>query len=71
QLLSEVYLELLGGRQHGLLESQAAKTLQAAVQAVKKIFREARPHAANAEELAAHAEMVKKLKNPLWAEQKG
>lgn len=57
QLLAEVYLELLGGRQRGLLEDEprggAQKTLDAAV-TFERIFREPRPHSANDEEKAAH-----------------
>jgi DNA polymerase-3 subunit epsilon len=69
QLLAEVYLELLGGRQHGLgllskttAEKEAA---QAAIVAGKK-FREPRPHTASAAEIAAHNNMVELLEDPLW-----
>lgn len=70
QLLAEVYLELLGGRQHGLgLLSQKSETTAEATQIViKKEKRSARPHAANDEELAAHKTMLGNLKKALWLE---
>lgn len=69
ELLAEVYLELLGGRQHGLgLVAEDSGVAEKAEAKVKKdkIFRPARPHAASPEELAAHEEMIASLKNPLW-----
>ena len=67
QLLAEVYLELLGGRQAGLeLASGPTAKGGAASIRIDRPFREARPHAPSEEELAAHAELLKKLKNPLW-----
>jgi DNA polymerase-3 subunit epsilon len=65
ELLSEVYLELLGGRQHGL-GLMAAQTAQVINAMKEKIFRQPRIFAASAAELAAHKELLKKLKNPLW-----
>jgi DNA polymerase III subunit epsilon len=64
ELLAAVYLELIGGRQpvFDLAQSVAAK----AVAAVTRILRPARPHAASADELAAHAGFLAKLKAPLW-----
>ncbi|MBI3516601.1 MAG: DNA polymerase III subunit epsilon [Proteobacteria bacterium] len=63
ELLAEVYLELIGGRQHGLeLSADAA----AAGAAIERVLRPARPHAASAAELIAHAELLAQLKNPLW-----
>lgn len=75
QLLAEVYIELLGGRQRGLgLDAQEASSGGSAaaplvsLQAVKeKKARAPRPHAAGADERAAHAEMVGKLTDPIWA----
>jgi DNA polymerase-3 subunit epsilon len=65
ELLAAVYLELVGGRQPGLdlAQSMAAK----AVAAVARILRPARPHAASADELAAHAGFLAKIKGPLWS----
>lgn len=82
QLLAEVYLELLGGRQTGLaLEpsrlvesgpaggqgSQASLGAGlAASSGASRTPRPVRPHHATEAELAAHEDMVAKLKNPLW-----
>lgn len=68
ELLAEVYLELIGGREPGLVLTSAR---QAAVAAAKEtaIVREARPprpHAATEEERAAHGEFVAKLTDALW-----
>lgn len=66
ELLAEVYLELIGGRQFGLgLASETAE------QTVVRRNREPlapRPHAASAEELAAHRAFIGELKEPMWAE---
>jgi len=69
QLLAEVYLELLGGRQTGLsfAGGPVSKGGVAAPVRVDRPFREARVFAVSEEEAAAHAEMLKKIKNPLWA----
>ncbi len=68
ELLAEVYLELIGGREPGL-GLAASQTSGATAQAAKieRTRREPRPHAASAAELAAHATFVEKLKNPLWS----
>lgn len=74
QLLAEVYLELRGGRQPALLmESGApaaastdAKAEANVAAAQQRVFREPRPHAPSAEELAAHEAAIATLKNPLW-----
>ncbi len=69
ELLAEVYLELLGGRQRGL-ELAANQVKQDAASAkthkTARTVREARPHAPSAEELAAHTEFLKEIKNPIW-----
>jgi len=66
ELLAEVYLELSGGRQRvlGLAPEIAARALGIAV--LLSEIRPPRPHAASAAELAAHAEFLNKLKEPLW-----
>jgi DNA polymerase-3 subunit epsilon len=64
ELLAEVYLNLIGGRQRGLeLGSDLA---EAAAVTLQRVLREARPHAASDDELAAHAALLAKLKNPVW-----
>ena len=69
ELLAEVYLELLGGRQHGLgLAANAQKDEAATRKATKakRKFREPRAHTATPEELAAHKELLEKIKDPIW-----
>jgi DNA polymerase-3 subunit epsilon len=67
ELLAEVYLELNGGRQRGL-DLAADVALAAATAAGAANVRPARVFAPSAAELAAHAEFLKKLKDPLWLE---
>lgn len=66
QLLAEVYLHLLGGRQTdlGLVPTGAVAAGPSPVAA--PTARPPRPHAASAEELAAHAAFLDLLKDPLW-----
>lgn len=73
ELLAEVYLELLGGRQHGLgLAANAAGTQEAGI-AVRseRVFREARIFTPSEEEVAAHRAMLEKLKDALWLKKAG
>ena len=75
-LLASVYIELLGGRQPGLLldadQNSANKTSKENVGEepcfhidAKKI-RPIRAHAPTDDELAAHREFVSRLKDPFW-----
>ena len=66
ELLAEVYLELSGGRQRDLGLAPEIAARQASALTPARAVRPARPHAASATELAAHAEFLKKLKDPLW-----
>ena len=67
QLLAEVYLQLLGGPQTGLsLTSAAEEAARTALNVIGRIIRPARPHAASAEELAAHSGFIAKLKDAVW-----
>ena len=68
ELLAEVYLELSGGRQRdlGLAPEIAAQAVAGALAATGLPVRPARPHAASAAELAAHAEFLKQLFEPVW-----
>lgn len=71
QLLASVYLELLGGRQHGLgLATETGPGNDAASASVAalsgKPVRPPRPFAVPEDELALHRAMLKTLKNPLW-----
>lgn len=67
QLLAEVYLELRGGRQAGLaLASGPVAKSDGPAMRIERPFREPRRFAVSEEETAAHADLLKKLKNPLW-----
>ena len=63
QLLAAMYLELMGGSQQAMtLERQGAAAREAMVRAALP----ARDFPPTGEELAAHAEFLKKIKNPVW-----
>lgn len=68
ELLAEVYLELMGGRQHGLgLLSEIAAVSSAQLNA--KIKRQARPQRSfppSQGELEAHESFIEKIKHALW-----
>ncbi len=73
QLLAEVYLELLGGRQHGLglgdVQKNSSGTNQSGVlikSSKARLYREPRDFKPSADELEAHAKMVEGIKNSLW-----
>lgn len=64
ELLAEVYLELIGGRQPDLeLKADRAKSDARAGSAER---REPRPHDAGEEELAAHRAFLEKIEDPVW-----
>ncbi len=69
ELLAEVYLELLGGRQRGLSLGDNASSDDGSAPRAKKErpYREPRTHAASGEELTAHAKFLEELKDPLWS----
>lgn len=66
ELLADVYLELIGGRQAGL-ELMVATCATAALAAGGRAPRAARPHAPTEAELADHAILVANLKDPIWS----
>ena len=69
ELLAEVYLELLGGRQHGLglaAEKKASQESATNYTKAKRQFREPRVFEASQEERAAHAALLEKLDDPIW-----
>jgi len=73
ELLSEVYLELIGGRQHGLglgseLAAKQSQMLNAKIKRQKRASREFPP---TAQELSAHETLLDKLKNAVWREKSG
>jgi len=65
QLLAQVYLELMGGRQPGL-SLTAAVAAPAVVLGGPVRERTPRPIVPTEAELAAHATFLQKLKDPLW-----
>lgn len=71
ELLADVYLELLGGRQSslGLVADEAAAKTEASVTFTGHTDIPARNFPPSLEELAAHEAMIGKLKNPLWSEE--
>lgn len=69
ELLAQVYVELLGGRQIGLeLAAQEAQNVTqiASFAPQRGEYREPRPHVASASELARHKAFVDGLDTPLW-----
>lgn len=72
ELLAEVYLELVGGRQPGLTLDQSATKAAAAGGVVPEAVpqaRAARPHAPSDTESAAHTAFIENMKNPIWRRQ--
>ncbi|WP_375248953.1 DNA polymerase III subunit epsilon [Sphingomonas sp.] len=68
QLLAQVYVELLGGRQIGLglVSEQTAPIVVGTPASAPAAARPVRVFSPSAEELAAHAAFVQKIKEPLW-----
>jgi DNA polymerase-3 subunit epsilon len=64
ELLAEVYLGLMGGRQPDLGLAPVISVQRAIVR--QRVPRPARPHAPSAAELAAHAAFLNQLTNPIW-----
>lgn len=71
QLLADVYLELMGGRQTGLgLSAEEDETVAAqadeSIAVEKRQRREARVFVPTAEEIAAHEAFLEKITDPIW-----
>ena len=68
ELLAEVYLELIGGRQPALGLSREARTADATTAGTRAApaARPAREHGPSADELTAHGAFVDSLKDPVW-----
>lgn len=68
RLLAEVYVELTGGRQRGLLpgDENAEQSAMPVPQYAAVGPRTPRPIVPDAAELAAHATFVARLKDPIW-----
>ena len=72
ELLAEVYLQMMGGRQAGLdLSSDHNKPISTFNDILERsrIYREPREHKPNAQELNAHKHMLNKIKDPLWVKE--
>jgi DNA polymerase-3 subunit epsilon len=69
QLLAQVYIELTGGRQIGLglvTDTPAVTISLTNLGPAMGVVRQARQHAASADELARHRAFMAKIANPLW-----
>lgn len=68
ELLAEVYLEMMGGRQHGLslISDQAAAASAQLAARIKQQNRRKRTFAPSDGEVAAHGTFIGTLKNALW-----
>lgn len=66
QLLAEVYLELLGGRQQGLGISETNVQTESVKEIKTKTRREPREFPAHEDEKASFDALLGKLKDPLW-----
>jgi DNA polymerase-3 subunit epsilon len=65
ELLAEVYLGLMGGRQPDL-GLVAATSAQRTIIVRQRTLRPARPHAPSEEELAAHRAFLEQITRPIW-----
>jgi DNA polymerase-3 subunit epsilon len=75
ELLTQLYIELTGGRQIGLgladdriSESEEQRQPSGKEAALRRQFIAPRPHNASAEELARHAAFMEGIQDPLWAD---
>jgi len=65
ELLAEVYLELVGGRQ-ATLGLAGAELVAEAQEIIARTHRPPRPHGPTVEEQAAHQALLAKIKDPIW-----
>ncbi len=72
ELLADVYLELLGGREPGLIlekkfeNNQKSLTKGAEPVSGERVMHEPRFFPISQDELEQHSEFVKKIKNNIW-----
>jgi len=73
ELLAEVYLQLIGGRQPGfdLAAGRAQSARGTAAAPVARVARPARPHAPTEAEAEAHAQFIGRLKGAIWTRDAG
>jgi DNA polymerase III subunit epsilon len=67
ELLAEVYLELLGGRQAGLVLERESMTGEMEAEDAPRLTVPERHFPPSPEEIAAHKIMLEKIKNPVWS----
>jgi len=66
RLLADVYLELIGGRQPGLILKEDKQKTGVESESSARPYREPRPHTASDEELVAHKAFVDQLEDAIW-----
>lgn len=66
ELLAEVYLELMGGRQQGFGLADADESGPSAAAPIERVARTPRLHEASKKELAVHREFLKRITEPAW-----
>ena len=68
QLLTQIYVELTGGRQIGLSLGTATATLEVETptRQAERVVRPPRPHAPSQEERTRHRSFITRLTSPLW-----
>ncbi|MGB1547963.1 MAG: DNA polymerase III subunit epsilon [Alphaproteobacteria bacterium] len=66
ELLAQVYLELVGGREPGLVLTVSEAEADTQTRNAERPLRAPRPHVPSEEELAAHAAFLARLKDPIW-----
>jgi len=67
ELLAQVYLELIGGKQPGLTLDFSSISASPSGETKQKSYREPRPHEATSEEIKLHEELIAQLNTPLWS----
>ena len=70
ELLAQLYIEMTGGRQIGLVLAEDVVVVETATVSLRndRPFLAPRAHQPSVDELARHAEFMKKISNPLWQE---
>ena len=67
ELLAEVYLYLMGGRQPGLNLNEDGNVKKSQTSESSEVIeRKLRSHTPTAEEIEAHEELINSIKNPMW-----